>query len=281
MLVRRPPVRYGAREVVLRLGAIIGAVFLLAVGGGSLAHASLESQGSAGRVSAASATFTKLRACGTNRIPYKGTQCKRDQRRSGLVFKEIDCSVRVAVPKRMAFTASVAFNGQLQYILHRVLKPGRHNELIGVRVSPSQMPGGTYKCAFRLGNRRTEISFRTKGPTGNFLGASICVTPAGKNKICRADAAAKPIASPKSLMCGGVFVGFTGKSWGVKLTRQTSKGASVVGQYGAKRLPGPISEQWVAFKSRTKIGVYRPAKYSCLFFADGKVVASHDFTVVK
>jgi hypothetical protein len=82
-------------------------------------------------------------------------------------------------------------------------------------------------------------------------------------------------------MCGGVFVGFPGKSWGMRLVRQTSTTPIVVGQYGAKRLLAPISEQWVAFKSRTQKGIYRPAKYSCLFFAAGKQIASHDFVVSK
>ena len=265
----------------MRLGAMIGALILLAIGGGSLAHASRGSQSSTARTSAAAGPFASLRVCGTNKIPFKGHQCKRDQRSSGLNFREIDCSISVSVKTQSNFTASILYNGQLQYIAHSRLRAGKHNELVGVRVSPSRMPGGHYTCAFRLGNKRTETRFQTKGPSGRFLGASICVTPTKKKGICTSDAAAKPLASPPSVMCGGVFVGFAGKSWGVKLVRLTPTTPALVGQYGARRLAGPISEQWVGFKSRTKIHVYRPAKYSCLFFAAGNKIASHDFTVVK
>jgi hypothetical protein len=126
-----------------------------------------------------------------------------------------------------------------------------------------------------------KVRFQTKGPRGEFLGQTVCVTPAGKKAICRADASAKPISKPRSIMCGGVFVGFAGKSWGVRIVRQTQTKPALVGQYGAKRLPGPISEQWVAFKARTKNGIYRPAKYSCLFYAAKRQIAEHKFTIVK
>ena len=143
------------------------------------------------------------------------------------------------------------------------------------------MPGGKYTCSFRLGNRRTQVDFQTKGPKAQFLGTRVCVAPARKNGICVADATGKPISSPRSVMCGGVFVGFPGKSWGVKIVRLTKSTPALVGQYGAKHLPGPISEQWVSFKSKTKAGVYRPAKYSCLFYAAGREIAERTFTISK
>ena len=196
------------------------------------------------------------------------------------MFKEIDCSVRVTVRKRSPFTASISYRGALQYIAHTVLRPGKHNELVGVRVNPSKMPGGEYVCSFKLGNQRTKVAFRARGPQSAFLGASVCVTPARKTAFCRADAA-RALSSPQSVMCGGVFVGFPGKSWGVKIVRLTSSTPALVGQYGARHLPGPISEQWVAFKARAKAGKYRPAKYSCLFYAARKQVAEHTFTIRK
>jgi hypothetical protein len=264
---------------VLRLGVITGALLLLAVAGALQARASSQTQTSATSPTSVAGPFAKFRVCGTNKIPFKGNLCPRDQRRSGLVFREIDCSVQVTVRKKSPFTATILYRGQLQYIAHSVLKPGKHNELVGVRVNSSRMPGGKYACTFRVGKKRMKVGFETEGPSGEFVGKTVCVTPRGRKAFCKADASTKPISKPASIMCGGVFVGFTGKSWGVKIVRLTKTTPALVGQYGAKRLPGPISEQWVAFKSRTKVGVYRPAKYACLFFAAGKEIAQQTFTI--
>jgi hypothetical protein len=255
-------------------------VFLLAVGGGVAARASFGASGGAAARQAGS-PFSSLRVCGTNRIPFKGKQCARDMGKSSLLFKEVDCSVVVNVKKASTFTASISYNGRLQYLVHTLLKRGSHKELVGARVTSAPMPAGSYGCDFRLGTNRIKTQFKSKGPSGRFIGASVCVTPPKKNHFCSADAAAKPIAKPKSLMCGGIFVGFAGKSWGVRIVRQTASSAVTVAQYGARHLRAPIAEQWVGFKSRTKAGIYRPAKYTCLYYAAGHLVASHDFAVTK
>ena len=264
----------------MRIGGIIAAVIVLATAASFQGRASGAEREAARDDASAAGPFTNLRVCGTDRIPFNGTACGRDLRATGLVFREIDCSVRVAVRQRTKFSASISYEGQLQYVGHEILNRGRHNELVGVRINPSKMPGGSYSCAFRAGSKRTTVHFESKGPQEKFLGARVCVTPA-RRQSCRADAAGSPISAPRSLMCGGVFVGFAGKSWGVKIVRRTSTTPVVVGQYGAKHLPGPIAEEWVGFKSRTKVGIYRPAKYSCLFFAGRRQIAEHTFTVGK
>lgn len=256
-------------------------MLLLAAGVGA-AYQARAADGDAGltaRSAAATPTFSNVRVCGTDTIPFKGHACRRDLRGTGLVFREIDCSVRVSVQKRSPFTASISYQGSLQYIAHTVLKPGKHNELVGVRVNPAKMPGGHYACVFKLGAKKTKIEFRTNGPSARFLGSTVCITPARRNAFCRADAAGSAIPSPRSLMCGGVFVGFQGKTWGVKLVRLTKTGPALVGQYGAKNLPAPISEKWVSFKARTAVNKFRPAKYSCLFFANKQLIAEKNFTV--
>jgi hypothetical protein len=267
------------RREALRIGAIIGAVLLLAIAAGVAARASLGSSGMAPATRVAS-PFAKLRVCGTNKIPFKGKQCASDMRKSALLFKEFDCSVVVAVKTRSTFTASISYKGHLQYVVHTLLKRGRHTEFVGAHVSPAPMPAGPYSCEFRLGTKRTKVRFDSKGPAASFIGASVCKTPA-RSRVCSGDAGAHSIAAPKSLMCGGVFVGFAGKSWGVRIVRQSGSNAVAVAQYGARHLRAPIAEQWVGFKSRTKAGIYRPAKYSCLYYAAGKLIASHDFTVTK
>jgi hypothetical protein len=267
------------RIEALRFAAITGVTLLLAVGAGAAARASSGSSAPTARARAAS-PFTTLRVCGTNKTPFKGKQCARDMRKTALLFKEVDCSVLVTVNKSTTFSASISYNGHLQYLVHTLLKKGRHKELVGARLRAVQMPGGSYTCEFRLGTKRARATFTSKGPTGHFIGANVCVTPA-KNRTCAADAAGHPISAPRSLMCGGVFVGFAGKSWGVRIVRQTSSSPVTVAQYAARHLRAPISEQWVGFKSRTKAGIYRPAKYSCLYYAAGKLVGSHDFSVSK
>jgi hypothetical protein len=251
-------------------------VLLLATGAAFQARASGSDRASTGASSAS--PFTKILVCGTDKIPYKGSRCRRDMRSTGLVFKEIDCSTRVTVAKKSTFTATIRYAGKIQYIAHTVLKKGKHNELVGVRVNPSKMPGGSYTCSFRLGGKATQLSFQTKGPRGQFLGARVCIPPARRNGICQTDVSDKSITSPRAVMCGGVFVGFAGKSWGAKLVRLTKTTPALVGQYGSKHLPGPISEEWFSFKPK-KSPVFRPAKYSCLIFAAGKEIAEHTFTI--
>lgn len=222
--------------------------------------------------------ITQLRVCGNNIVPFPGSQCTSDQRSAPITGKELDCSVRVyAGVKGALFTATMTYEGEVQYGFHERLKRGWHRELMGVYMHATAMPGGRYTCKFSLGKKRTAVSFRSGGPTGSVVGPAVCLTSHTKQNACTSDESGTPFgsATTPSITCTGVFPRLKGHPVEIDFLRLNADGTTTTLQRETDTLPYPITEEY-AFKA----GVWAtPGQYSCRYLVDGTIAADKHFTV--
>ena len=213
-----------------------------------------------GTTSAGAPPLSKLRVCGHDRVPFTGSECRRDQSGAALMANEFDCSVRIAISRPATLRAQFRYQGALQHQYTEHLGRGSGTRVIGVYFFHTKMPAGRYSCRFTLGGHSLDASFRSSGPAANVLGPSVCLAThrVGSNE-CRRDEGNAALPATKGITCDAVFARERGRVATVELLDEA--GHVVATQQDS--LNYPITEAGATFMSGG--GAFSPGTYDCSF----------------
>jgi hypothetical protein len=233
--------------------------------GAALATTLVATALTAAATSANTPALSTLRVCGHNRIPFTGSQCRRDQSKQAIVANELDCSVHVAVHRPETLRAEFRYQGALQFRYVARVTPRSHTRVIGTYFFDTKMPAGRYACRFTLGRQHLGKSFHSGGPTGNLLGPSVCQ---GSHHVgideCPQDEGTAPLPATNRITCDAVFARERGHAATVELL----DAAGHVVDSQDDTLTYPITEAGATFTSQDS--AFPPGSYDCSFSVAGQ-----------
>lgn len=209
--------------------------------------------------------LSQLRVCGHNSVPFRGSGCQRDQSGAALTANELDCSVRVTVPRPTTLHVQFRYDGMLQFQYTEHVGRGSHTRLIGTYFYDTKMPSGGYSCRFAVGSHHLGKSFRSAGPTEALLGPSVCL---GAHHVgddeCPRDEGNVPLPATSRITCDAVFARERGRT--AAITLLDSHGNVV--DFQDDSLGYPITEAGATFTSSAS--AFAPGSYDCSFAVAGQ-----------
>jgi hypothetical protein len=230
--------------------------------------------------------FSHLRVCAYPAFSLAEKRCTRDQRTRTLVSSKFACSVDLRADRPQRLQARMTYEGTPVYgYTTRVLARDSWSLWISENVGSTPLPGGRWRCDYSFGSARAGVAFRSGGPRGEVIGASVCDAKDSlfyahhKIRVCKADESPRPIRATRLILCSAVFVKVEGKTGEVQLLA----GGTDAAKPDIEKIPAPLSISWTPFAPAAPAadGTFPAGDYVCRFSVDGAAVVEKLFRVVS
>jgi hypothetical protein len=232
------------------------------------------------------ARFQDFRVCAYEAFSKAQSRCMRDQKATPLVSTRFGCSVDYAVRRPGVLRARMSYGGDLVYqFTSRTIYPGRRvrTVFISENLGTTPLPGGSWRCDFSFGAARAGAAFRSAGPTGKVIGASVCpgeetlLYGSRPIRVCRSDESARPLRSTDEIVCSGVYVKARSKALKIQLLSAGTDIAEPLEDI----IDAPLWIAWGVFMADPAIGKFAAGDYVCRFSLIGVPVVDKPFQIVS